>query len=319
MAMANAAGALERKSVLFIVDIDFRADTERYRQAGLSSLKDYHANRFLYDPIKLAQVALAPAYCSLVLLKSAKMVKDFGRGASHVRNFYNTAHSAQHVIAADDLERKLERLGDTTRPLSLVYFGRLVLYKGVDRTIRAFHEARRRSGRALELHLVGGGEQRAALERLAAELGEADSVRFHGGLPFGPQLFELLRTFDVSIATPLVEDTPRAAFDSLAAGLPILAFDIQYYLDLADGSGAVTTSPWEDVDSLATKIIELDRDRALLAAQARRGADFARENTAEIWLDRRVAWTLETLGAEVASLPRKGRRARSALSSSSSK
>ncbi|MBC7173265.1 MAG: hypothetical protein H5U40_12580, partial [Polyangiaceae bacterium] len=43
MAMANAAGALERKSVLFIVDIDFRADTERYRKAGLSSLKDYLA------------------------------------------------------------------------------------------------------------------------------------------------------------------------------------------------------------------------------------------------------------------------------------
>ncbi len=296
MAMANAAGAVEGRDVIFIVDIDFRRDTWRYFKTGIWSLRSFLLNRVVYDPVKIAQVALAPAYCSLELLKSEKMARDFGRGAPHVKSFFNAAHSEHHIVPKDALASKLARLESASAPLELVYFGRMVPYKGIDRAIRAVVEARRRSGRAIALNLLGGGEARPSLEALVAELGAADAVRFHPPVPFGPELFAQVRRFDVSIATPLVEDTPRAAFDALASGLPVLAFDIEYYRDLATASGAVVLSPWEDVGALAEAIVSLDRDRARLAAAARRGVAFARENTADIWLERRVAWTLEMLG-----------------------
>jgi glycosyltransferase involved in cell wall biosynthesis len=295
MAMADLAGVVEDRDVIFVVDIDSRRDSWRYWKTGVWSFKSYVVNRLVYDPLKLLQVKLAPRYSGLVLLKSARMVRELGRGAEHVKSFFDTAHSAEHVVSDAALEMRLEGSRNATRPLSFVFFGRFVEYKGLDRAIRAVVEAKRRSGRSFELHLIGAGDQKVRLEALVAELGAADVVTFHAPVPYGPLLFERIERYDVQIATPLVEDTPRAAFDAMARGLPILAFDIQYYRDLAEESGAVHTSPWPDVSALADRIVQLDANRATLVESATRGVTFARDNTQSAWLDRRVAWTFEML------------------------
>ena len=103
------------------------------------------------DPLRILQVQIAVRCCSLCLLKSAKLVEDFGRGRPNVRNFYNTSHSAEHVISDDQLEKQIVRLQERDTPLRLVFFGRFVKYKGLDRTIRAVASARRKSGRPFEL------------------------------------------------------------------------------------------------------------------------------------------------------------------------
>jgi glycosyltransferase involved in cell wall biosynthesis len=177
-----------------------------------------------------------------------------------------------------------------------VYFGRLTGYKGVDRCIEAVARARERGCERHRFTVIGGGEEAEALQRLARERGVADRVRFLGALPFGPALFEELYRSDLLLATPLSEDTPRSALDALAAGIPILAFDTYYYRELVR-SGAVDTVTWPEVDALVERLVHHASDRSWLGAASRRAVEFAAQNTQEIWLERRIAWTFELLDA----------------------
>jgi glycosyltransferase involved in cell wall biosynthesis len=146
---------------------------------------------------------------------------------------------------------------------------------------------------AIDLTIIGVGEEQAALEAQSRDLGVSDRVRFLGPVPFGPELFEVVRNHDVLLAAPLSADTPRSALDAMASGLAVIAYDIDYYVDLATLSGAVKTVPWLDDASMAKTLVELNAQRTNLAAMIRAGAEFARANTQEIWLERRAAWTRE--------------------------
>ncbi|MCA9615838.1 MAG: glycosyltransferase [Polyangiales bacterium] len=295
MAFANAAGLLAGKKILFFVDIDFRNDTTMYRRSGMLPLRQYWMNRLVYDPIKLAQVHLAPRLFDLVFFKSERMVQEVGRGRANVKNFFDTAHAPEHVVSDAGLATRRARV-EAGGPLEVVFFGRFVEYKGLDRSIDAVLAARR-AGDDIRLTLIGQGDEREALERLVADRQAEAFVTIQEPLRYGPELFDALERYDVQLATPLVEDTPRAAFDAMARGLPIAAFGINYYRDLEELSGAVRTSKWPDVEDLGRVLVELHRDRSKLSSMSANAVAFARDNTQEQWLDRRVRWTLELLEA----------------------
>lgn len=295
MAVTNLIAWRRRQPVVFIVDIDFRQDTRRYYQLGMWRPRRYLAHRFAFDPVKWAQVWLAPRMFQLVLLKSSSMVRDFGRGRPHVKNFYDTVHSTADILPAVQHAEHLERLGRGDGPLRIVYFGRFVEYKGLKNAIEAVRIARR-SGADVRLTLIGNGECFEDLRQQATAANLGDAVVFEPPVRYGPALFDLLRQAHLTVATPLVEDTPRAAFDSMARGLPLIAFDINYFRDLARESGAVKLVKWADAESLATGLLDLYGDRAKLVSMAERGLKFAAANTQAIWLERRVGWVTELLG-----------------------
>lgn len=302
LALLNLLAWRHRKPSLFVVDIDFRLNSRRYRDLGIWSGRSYLINRILHDPFKLAQVSWAVRNSALALLKSSSMVADFGRGRDNVKFFLDAAHGPEHVLSDAALERKIAARTASGRPLQLVYFGRLVPYKGIDDAITAIAAARTR-GAAVELTIIGDGECRAQLQAQAAGLGLSQAVRFVPGVPYGPKLFDHVDRADVLIATPRVEDTPRAALDAMARGLSIAAYDIDYFRTLADTSGAVTLAAWADPQSLAREIARLASDRASLDQMSRNGVAYARANTQDIWLTRRVAWTLEACSQPPARAP----------------
>lgn len=293
--LANIAAKLDGCKTLFVVDIDFRKDAWRFWKTGQWSFKSYVVCSLVYDPLRFVQMWIATRTSSLSLLKGTRMVRDFGRGRQNVRNFWDTAHSLEQVIEKSAHEARMRRLNDRERPISLIYFGRFVPYKGLDRMIQAVWKARRTSGRAFVLDLVGGGDELARLRAYVSELGAEEAIRFNKSLPYGQHLFAKVREADLMLATPLTEDTPRSAFDAMASGLPILGFDIDYYASLSEESNAVETSPWPDIDAFAARIIALDIDRARLKRMSRAAMEFARTNTQEVWIDRRVEWTLSLL------------------------
>lgn len=299
--LANTLAYLAKRRTLFFVDIDHRRSAWMAYQTGVWSRKSYLLCRYVYDPLRNAQIRFAVKHFSLVMLKSAEMVADFGGGRPHVHNFHDVAHSREHVISEAKLSAKLERLTRADGPLRLVYFGRLVTYKGLDRSIKAVAHAVSRGAR-VEFHVIGDGDQRPSLEALVASLDLKQVVTFHGAVPYGRELFDKLAEMDVALATPLSEDTPRGAHDAMASGIPIAAFDTAYYRDFAE-TGAVVTSPWPDPAALGDTIVRLDRDREEVRRMAHKGVAFALENTQERWLDKRIAWTFEVIdsGATVTS------------------
>lgn len=294
MAMVNLAAWLARKPVVFMVDIDFRRHAQRYRRLGTWSLKSYLINRYVYDPIKWLQVWLAPRMFTLVCLKSASMVRDFGKGRANVRNFYDTVHGEHHVLTPAELSAKEALALDADRPLTVSYFGRLAPNKGVDRAIEALRQARAR-GADVRMRLIGGGECLEALRLQVRNAGLDAVVEFMPPVAYGDPLFLQLRDVHLSVAAPLIEDTPRAAFDSMARGIPIVAFDITYFSDLARESGATYVTPWPESTGLADAFVQLAADRNKLATMTRAAVEFARQNTQDIWLKRRTEWLLELI------------------------
>ena len=293
MFMASLAARSRGRPVVFMVDMDFRKHAIRFYRTGQWSLKSFLVNRLVYDPLQWIQLWLAPRLFELCCYKGESLVRDFGGGRPNVRNFFDTVHAAEDVIDEATLATRFaERRRSRPAALRAVYFGRLASNKGIDRMIDAVAVARR-GGAAVELRIIGNGECADALHAQIARLGLQNAVTLAPAVAYGDELFAQLDDCDVALAAPLIEDTPRAAFDAMARGLPLLAYDITYFADLARLSGAVVTTPWPRVDAMADALIALAADRQRIEAMATRAIGFARGNTQAIWLDRRLAWLRE--------------------------
>jgi glycosyltransferase involved in cell wall biosynthesis len=218
------------------------------------------------------------------------MVTDFGKGRPKVKNILDASHSERHIIDHGSLTEKLRAIRRADYPLKLTYFGRLTAYKGVDLCIRAVANARRAKS-DVTLDIIGEGEEIETLRRLTDTLRAGDYVTFHRARVFDQEFFRFLYRFHLLLAAPLREDTPRSVLDAMAAGIPYLAFDTYYYRQLLEsGAGAIVA--WPDVDAMTRSLIDLERNRDKIVKMVENAVAFARLNTQEEWLKRRLIWTM---------------------------
>lgn len=281
------------KKTISVTDIDNRESARMLHASGKWSRRAYLSNRLVHDPIRAWQQRKLVDKCSLVLLKGQRLVDDYGKGAAHVKFFQNTAYTAGQVIEEKELAHRCKDAATSTAPLKLTHFGRLEFYKGIHHAIEALALINGSDGepRVAELTLVGMGSEEPSLRRLADRLGVSDAVEFCPPMSYGDAFLERVRSQDVLIAPSLAPDTPRSAWDAIASGVPILAYDTEYYAQLRDSTGCVRTVPWGDVPALADAIRCLAEDRQRLVEMKRGSRVPALENTQERWLARRVAWT----------------------------
>jgi len=294
MALVNLAAWWHRRPVMFVVDIDFRCDTRRNYELGRSTYRSYIFNRYVVDPFKWVQVWLAARSFDVVLLKGMGMVRDFGRGRPNVKFFLDAVHGHGDVLDGPARAKRQERLRLAGRPLEVAYFGRMVAYKGLEHAVEAVRIARSQ-GRDVRLTLIGDGECRADLLARAEAAGLGDAVRYIPPVRYGKELFDLLEAADVAVATPVLEDTPRAALDAMARGLPVVAFDTEYFRTLAEQSGAVALAKRGDAASLAAEFARLADHRDTLAELSARAIAYAAENTQTTWLEKRMAWARDAM------------------------
>ena len=139
--------------------------------------------------------------------------------------------------AADFLERNTRRRGvipvscglrasDYTADLSprssneLVFVGRVTLEKEIDVIVQAL--ARLNASLDARLTIVGDGDQRKSLEKLARDLGVADRVTFTGRVTDAELRAHLTRS-SVFVIASIAELQSIATMEAMASGLPILA------------------------------------------------------------------------------------------------
>jgi phosphatidylinositol alpha-1,6-mannosyltransferase len=159
------------------------------------------------------------------------------------------------------------RLGLTDRPV-VVCVSRLVPRKGQDTLIRAMPEILRRVPDTVLL-IVSGGPYRAELEKLAAETGVADSVRFTGAVPWEelPAYYGAGDVFAMPCRTRRggldVEGLGIVYLEASATGLPVVAGDSGGAPDaVLDGeTGYVVRG--RDAGGVAARVAELLLDAGL--------------------------------------------------------
>ncbi|WP_037577256.1 glycosyltransferase family 4 protein [Phaeacidiphilus oryzae] len=159
------------------------------------------------------------------------------------------------------------RLGLTDRPV-VVCVSRLVPRKGQDTLIRALPEILRRVPETVLL-IVSGGPYRADLEKLAAETGVSESVRFTGAVPWDelPAYYGAGDVFAMPCRTRRggldVEGLGIVYLEASATGLPVVAGDSGGAPDaVLDGETGYVVGG-RDVGAVAARVAELLLDAGL--------------------------------------------------------
>jgi colanic acid/amylovoran biosynthesis glycosyltransferase len=133
------------------------------------------------------------------------------------------------------------------RPTRLLCVASLQEYKGHRVLLDALAAGPELSG--VEVDLVGDGPLRRQLQRLAARLGLAGRIRFHGSLP-EPDVAALLERADLFVLPSVVagdgqmEGIPVALMEALAAGVPVVASRLSGIPELIrEGETGLLVSP----------------------------------------------------------------------------
>jgi glycosyltransferase involved in cell wall biosynthesis len=280
-------GIRQNRATVFVQDTDIVL-----QQRELAKLDGTRARMraLVYGEIYQRFCRAGVANADLSLLKGQTLMSRYARYARNAKEIQETSHASKDIIPREALEARLASLS-SPRPLRLVYCGRLVSRKGVDHGIRAVLLARG-AGANVEFDIIGDGEQRRVLTKVTEG---TNRVRLLGPLPYGPDLLKRLAGYDAVLFTPRAEDTPRMIFDGYAAGLPLLAYEIEFVRDRAKADRSVITLERDNPESAARAIKEIDAGRQVLRGLSIAAVAAAEYHSADNWYRRRAEWTFEAV------------------------
>ncbi|KJL30436.1 Alpha-monoglucosyldiacylglycerol synthase [Microbacterium oxydans] len=136
----------------------------------------------------------------------------------------------------------------------IIFVGRLTAEKQVEVILHAMTKLDPALGTTFDI--VGGGDQRKQLESLAAKLGLADRVTFHGRTS-DEELRALLSQASLFVIASIAELQSIATMEAMASALPIVAADAVALPHLVhDGENGYLFPPG-DVDQLAARLTDV--------------------------------------------------------------
>lgn len=198
---------------------------------------------------------------------------DFNKGyierhfGSIVPGIGAKVHVSHHGLDMTEFQYRPEN----RPPATIMAVGRLVTKKGYDYLFRAAQALKQR-GVNIQIDLIGDGEERPALEKLAQQLGIAPQIRWRGWLtPSQTRAAMSEGTVLVHPSDGLGDGLPNVIREAMAVGTPVIASDVAGIPDALQGGCGVLVPP-KDVRALADAVERLLNDpaeRARIAARAR--------------------------------------------------
>jgi glycosyltransferase involved in cell wall biosynthesis len=185
----------------------------------------------------------------------------FGMAATIVPNIVDLARFRPATAAADGAPHLL-----VARNLEPIYDNATA--------IRAFAVVRREFPGA-RLTVAGEGPLLEALQRLAAELGVAEAVRFCGRVANAdmPALYASAR---VCVNPSLADNMPISVLESLASGVPVVSTRVGGVPHLVEHERTALLVEPGDAEAMAQAVLRLLRDPALAARLRAAGLDSVR-------------------------------------------
>ncbi len=151
------------------------------------------------------------------------------------------------------------RLGITADTIAIGCVGSLTAIKNHEQLLRAF-AACRHSGREAVLVLIGEGQHRTKLHRLADQLGVEKHVRLLGQCP---EVAPLLTALDIYVCCSHSEGISNAMLEAMACGLPIITNDVGDHRLVVRHAVDGMVLDEATVDSLVVALIKLADSHAL--------------------------------------------------------
>lgn len=193
---------------------------------------------------------------------------------------YATAISQDEIGSIQPL---LDR--PVSRPLRLVYAGRLSPEKGVEFLIdalRILHE-RKNASSLPHLSVAGDGPQRTYLETLVKKYNCHDAVSFAGQLD-RQDLLEHLANADVCLLPSLTESFCKARLDAMLCGVPVVTTEVGFGRELVGKDGERGwVVPVGDAGSIADVIGRLSSEAIDWPALRKRCRAYVTPMSLEAW------------------------------------
>ncbi|HBO45907.1 MAG TPA: hypothetical protein DD670_18700, partial [Planctomycetaceae bacterium] len=125
-----------------------------------------------------------------------------------------------------------------------------------------------------DLVLVGHGPQRCELERLAAEKGISERVHFLG---FRADVPAILARSSLLVLPSRWEGMPNVVLEAMAAGLPVIATNVEGVAELLGDDADGQMVPFGDMAAFAAAVTRVLSDRDLAERLGRRNRHRAAE------------------------------------------
>jgi glycosyltransferase involved in cell wall biosynthesis len=197
-------------------------------------------------------------------------------------------HSENITVIPNGVDLSLFDSVDTRKvPYQVLYVGRLVRLKNVDKLIRAFPEILKRVPEA-SLKIVGHGPESNSLKRLVCNLSLQSKVTFAGTTPTYDSVARYFKESALFVLPSTVEGESIASKEAMAASLPVVATRIAGSGVLSiveDGVNGFLVDPGHPT-MLVERIVELLKDERKSRAMGAAGRRFVQEFDWEVVADR---------------------------------
>ncbi len=120
----------------------------------------------------------------------------------------------------------------------LLFVGRLVNNKGLDRIVGALDQLRQ-AGHGLRLTLLGRGPFKAEIQADVARRGLEGAVEFIDWVDTGEDLARLYRSSRAVVCASTCEGGPRFTVEAMACGVPVVSTPVGVMPDLLEQGGGV--------------------------------------------------------------------------------
>jgi glycosyltransferase involved in cell wall biosynthesis len=221
------------------------------------------------------------------------LIDTFSLPESRVTTIPNGIDVERFAAPVDTSSLRRE-LGIREGSLVIGSIGRLTEQKGMEFLLRAFARLSRQ-GIDMDLVIVGDGELRQDLERLARDLEVSGRVVFTG---IRKDIPTLMRLFNVFVLSSLWEGQPITIVEAMAAGRAIVATDVGGNAELLHHGEFGVLVPPRNEDALAGAVAALACDPARAGELGSRAASHAVRELTSASMVRRYEELFAAIAAE---------------------
>lgn len=185
-------------------------------------------------------------------------------------------HFIRNAVDLKEVERcrlKKNVQNERVDKLRIGYIGQMIPRKKIDHILNVFNKIWLEN-KNIELQLLGDGESRIEMEKLAATLASAESIHFLG---FRNDRLELLSQFDLFVMTSSDEGIPRCLMEAIAMEIPVVAYNISGVDQLVIHEKTGLLAEYGDQQTLKKYWLELLTDKKRAEKLARQARAFVNE------------------------------------------
>ncbi len=167
------------------------------------------------------------------------------------------------------------KIGKKNDEFTITYFGRLKKYKSVDHLLRAFAIVKKLHDNC-KLSIIGRGDYRGELERLAKELKIDDKIIFHGFVDDVTKN-ELLCNSHIVVNTSLKEGWGITNIEANACGTPVLSANVPGLRDSVRNGVSGLLYEYGNIEEMAVKLKFLIDNKSELSKMENGAVEWAKQ------------------------------------------